>query len=45
VGGFVALNYNQFEVPYTIYVSNMGGGALSNVQVTDNLDRISGKEL
>jgi gliding motility-associated-like protein len=42
VGGFVALNYNQFEVPYTIYVSNMGGGALSNVQVTDDLDRTFG---
>ena len=37
VGDYVALGNNQFEVPYTIYVSNMGGGALSNVQVTDDL--------
>ncbi|AWV96802.1 hypothetical protein DJ013_00810 [Arcticibacterium luteifluviistationis] len=42
VGDFVSLGNNQFEVPYTIYVSNMGGGVLNNVQVTDDLDRTFG---
>jgi gliding motility-associated-like protein len=42
VGDYVSLGNNQFELPYTIYVSNMGGGALSNVQVTDELANIFG---
>jgi uncharacterized repeat protein (TIGR01451 family)/gliding motility-associated-like protein len=42
VGDYVALGNDQFEVPYTIYVSNMGGSALSKVQVTDDLDRAFG---
>ncbi|MCR9064010.1 MAG: gliding motility-associated C-terminal domain-containing protein, partial [Cytophagales bacterium] len=38
----VDLGNKTFEIPYTIYVSNMGGEDLSNVQVTDDLDRTFG---
>ncbi|WP_131458421.1 T9SS type B sorting domain-containing protein, partial [Jiulongibacter sediminis] len=38
-GDFVSLGDSIFEVPYTIYVSNMGGNDLDHVQVTDDLDR------
>ena len=39
VGQFTKIADKQYEVPYTIYVSNMGGEDLTSVQVTDDLTR------
>ncbi len=41
-GQYVDLGNRQFEVPYTIYVTNMGSSKLTGIQVTDDLDKTFG---
>jgi uncharacterized repeat protein (TIGR01451 family)/gliding motility-associated-like protein len=41
-GEAIIIGPQKYEIPFTIFVTNMGNTELSNIQVTDDLDRAFG---
>jgi uncharacterized repeat protein (TIGR01451 family) len=41
-GEITKISENRYEVPFTMYLSNMGSNRLTNVQLIDNLDQTFG---